>query len=413
MVVSRLPLLALFALLLTLLAPATIAAQQPPPPRERTRIGITAIGAEGAQRVNLGRIRASASNILLESHPDALFVNAPSERFVADGEPDFVAADEEILDLLILITLEAPRGEEEQPLTVQLFDVRAAELIAAERTTVSIGRLGRYIRSSSWEELVAGLDPFIDAYRPFTEVVVRTEGGARVSWSEEGSVLASDDGRAVVRLRNMRSYTITAEAEGYRTDSISLFVERKPMEVGLDLLRYPQWMVELTLADASFPRVGGGRFFRDTSLFLYGELTTRGFGFTPFRWEEDPEVDDEGEPKLFSSFPVSELGLGADLYLSDRDRLTRLSLGAQLIGRFVHADYYTGFDPILPAALGLRFGLQRELGEHFFLVANLDSRFYWVRRASFSTPYDMYYQLGTLPMLWQPAVFSFGGRYAP
>lgn len=413
MVVSRLKGIALWTALLTLLAAVALQAQESPPPRERTRLGITATAAEGVAATNLGRIRASASNILLQSHPDALFVNAPPERFLSDGKPDLAAADAELLDLLIVITLGAPRGEEQQPLTLELYDVRAAELIAAERTTVSIGRLGRYIRSSSWEESVAGLDPYIDAYRPFSEVVILTEAGARVSWPEGNSVVASEEGRAVLRLRNMRSYTLTAEAQGYRTDSTTLFVERQQMEVTLDLLRYPRWMVELTLADASFPRVGGGRFFRDTTLYVYGELTTRAFGFTPFRWEDDPEGDGDGNPKLISSFPVSELALGTDLFLSDRDRLTRFSLGTQLIGRFIHADYYTGFDPILPVALGLRFGVQRELGEHFFLIANLDSRFYWLRRPGFASPYDMIYQLGGMPLLWQPVAFSIGGRYAP
>lgn len=398
------------------LVATTAAAQEPPPPRERTRLGITAITSEGVESINLGRIRASASNILLQSHPDALFVNSPAERFLDNGAPDFRALDEELLDLLILITLEPPRGEEEQPVTVQLFDVRGAELIAAERTTVTIGRLGRYIRSSSWEELVEGLGPFIDAYRPFTEVVIQTEARAKVSWAEGNSVVASDDGRAVVRLRNMRSYTLTAEAEGYRTDSTSLFVERNPMEVSLDLLRYPLWTVDLTLADGSFPRIGGGRFVSKTNLYLYGELTTRAIGFTPFRWEDEEregDGNDDGEPKLVSSFPLSELALGGDLFLSDRDRLTRFSLGAQIIGRFVHADYYTGFDPILPAALALRIGVQREFGERLFLFANLDSRFFWLRRPGFVSPFDMIYRLGTLPMLWQPAAFSIGGRYAP
>lgn len=413
MVVSRMSRIALLTTLVALLTAAIAGAQEPPPPRERTRLGITATAAGQAEATNLGRIRASVSNILLQSHPDALFVNAPPERFISNGRPDLLAADEELLDLLIVITLGAPRGEEEQPLTLQLYDVRAAELIAAERTSVSIGRLGRYIRSSSWEELVAALDPYIDAYRPFSEVVIRTEAGARVSWPEGNSVVASEEGRAVLQLRNMRSYTLTAEAEGYRTDSTTVFVERRQMEVTLHLLRYPRWMAELTLADASFPRIGGGRFLRDTTLYVYGELTTRSLGFTPFRWEDDPEGDGDDNPKLMSSFPVSELALGTDIFLSDRDRLTRFSLGTQLIGRFIHADYYTGLDPILPAALGLRFGVQRELGEHFFLVASLDSRFYWLRRPAFASPYNMIYQLGGLPMLWQPAAFSIGGRYAP
>lgn len=399
------------ALLLFLLVPAAITAQEEPRPEERTRIGVAAKATEERDQADLGRIKASASNILVQSHPEALFVDAPSDRFLSSGEPDLTAADEALLDLFVMITLGSREAEDEHSVALTLYDVRAGELLGAMETTISVGRLGRYLRSSSWEEAVEELAPYIEAYRPFTEVVVLTEPGAKLTWGEGGETEASEAGRATIRLRNMRSYRFTAELSGFRTDSTTVFVEREAMEVRLDLLRYPRWMVELGLAGVSFPRVGGGRFLRDTSLYVYGEFTTRGIGFTPFIQMNNQE--DEDDPRLFSSYPVSEFALGADLFLRNRDRLLRPSVGLQLLGRFLHADYISGFDPVLPAGVAVRVGAQHELGEHFFLFANLDSRFYYLREPAFLAPYDFTYRLGSLPTLWQPVTLSIGGRYAP
>ncbi|MFP4300590.1 MAG: hypothetical protein ACOC47_01965 [Alkalispirochaetaceae bacterium] len=406
----RLPAAALLWAFL-LLAPSTALAQEAPRPEERTRVGIAAQVREEAEPANLGRITASASNILVQRHPEALFVNAPTDRFLTEGEPDLAAADEALLDLFLLITLGARTEEDGHSVTLSLYDVRAAELLGSLESTVSIDRLGRYLRSSSWEDAVAELAPFIEAYRPFTEVVILTEPGARLTWGDSGGAEASEAGRATVPLRNMRSYRITAELDGYRTDSTTVFVERERMEVDLDLLRYPRWMVELSFAGLSFPRIGGGRFLRETSLYLYGEFTTRSIGFTPFIQMNRQE--DEEDPRLFSSYPVSEVALGADLYLRNRNSLLRPSVGVQLLGRFLHAGYISGLDPVLPVGAAVRIGAQYELGEHFFLFSNLDSRFYYLREAPFLAPYDFTYRLGNLPTLWQPVTLTFGGRYAP
>lgn len=404
-------LLVLPALLLSVFYAAPISAQTGPRPEERTRIGLAATAAGETDQATLNRIRASVSNILVQDHPEALFVDAPARQFVTEGAPDLSAADEALLDLFILVALGPKEGEEEYLVTLRLFDVRAGELLGSLETTVSVGRLGRYLRSSSWEDVIEQLGPYIEAYRPFTEVLVLTESGARVTWGEGRSTEATEAGRALLRLRNMRSYQLSAERSGYRAASTTLFVEREPMEVTLDLLRYPRWLVELALAGGSFPRIGGGRFIRETSLYLYGEFTTRAIGFTPFIQLNSNE--DEEDPRLFSSYPVSEFALGADLFLRSRDRIFRPSAGLQLFGRFLHADYISGFDPLLPLGVALRAGVLYELGEHFFFLVNLDSRFYYLREPAFLKPYDFTYRLGDLPALWQPATLSIGARYAP
>ncbi len=207
----------------------------------------------------------------------------------------------------------------------------------------------------------------------------------------------------------MRNYELRSSREGYRSEETTVFLRREPLEVTIDLQRYPVWMVELGVIGLSSPVIGAGRFVRDTQLYLSGEINTRLVTFTPLRGTNLAYDDDW---RLFSNTPVSELSAAGDLYLRGRDTLLRPYLGGQLTGRFHHGEEQFGFDPVLPASFALRGGGQLELSERFYLSSRIESRFYFIAAESFLAGYPFHYRFGATPILWNPALLYLGGRFA-
>ncbi|MFW5811368.1 MAG: hypothetical protein ACOCWS_00185 [Alkalispirochaetaceae bacterium] len=403
MVVKAFSLLFLLLLLLSAV-PSTVAAQAPPD--ERTRVGVLGTSEEDQQL--LRRLLGSAVNILASSHPEALFVDA--RGLLVEGEPDLERAEAQILDLLLHLRVRTSGADEEGNLiTAELYDVRGRQQIASLEQQVVVERLGRYLRSRSWEELVAELSGPIQRFRPFSILTVRTEPGATVSFGAE--LLGAADSRGILEaeLRNMRNYELRSSREGYRSEETTVFLRREPLEVTIDLQRYPVWMVELGVIGLSSPVIGAGRFVRDTQLYLSGEINTRLVTFTPLRGTNLAYDDDW---RLFSNTPVSELSAAGDLYLRGRDTLLRPYLGGQLTGRFHHGEEQFGFDPVLPASFALRGGGQLELSERFYLSSRIESRFYFIAAESFLAGYPFHYRFGATPILWNPALLYLGGRFA-
>lgn len=401
--VVKVSLACLTLLLITALTPLT--AQAATPPDERTRVAV--VGTSEAEPELLARVLASAANTLATSNPDAVFVDGRS--LLSDGEADLQAAEEGVVDLLLHLRLGEGAEEQGHPISMELYDVRGRSTLATLETTIVVGRLGRYLRSQSWEELLAELDPYIEQFRPFSPVTIRTEAGAVVSAAGEILGTADADGLLEVELRNMRSYELSSEREAYRSRISTVYLSREPLEVEIDLQRYPVWMVELGLIGLSSPVIGGGRFVRENRIYLSGEINTRLFAFTPYRETQNRFSED---PDLISSAPVSELALGGDYYFRDRDRLLRPYAGLQLLGRFHHNDEHFGLEPILPFAVAPRAGAQLELSERFYLSSRVESRLYYVRRESFLRDYPLHLRLGDAPVLWNTALFYFGGRFA-
>lgn len=380
-----------------------------PPPEERTRIGVYSRTVSDADGTAKNRVVASASNILVASHPDALFVDLSGEPVISEEAIDFEYVRDAVFDLLLLITV-APGDEEQRyPVTLELYDVRGRNLLTDISAEIGVGRLGRYLRSGSWEAVVHELDPHIEAFRPFTSVTVRSEPEATITWSR-GTAVADGDGRAVVRFRHMRSYTLTAERPGFRSREVTVFVGREGTEVDLTLLEYPRWFIGLGAPSISYPKLYGGAYLRETSTVIYAEVPSLAVAFTPLR-QYNSAYDER--PSLLTFFPITELALGVDWFLASRDRRSRPYLGGQLFGRFLHASYQTGIEPVLPGGAAVRLGLQRELGEQFFFDMSLDSRLYYLLRPSSTRTYDFHYTLFDLPILWNPATVSIGLSYAP
>lgn len=396
--------------LLTLLISAEIAgATEGPPPEERVRIGVGVITLGDHSAADGARLRSSATNILANSHEQALYFDAPADEFLADGELDLAKADAEQFDLFILMEIREQDGRPGYEVLLSLYDVRAEELLTTIRTESQVDRLGRYLRSSAWDFAVERLSPFIDAYRPFSRLTVETSPGTTITILNRNiREIADDDGIAELSLRNMRSYQVTLDKAGFRSEETTLFLGREPTRITLPLERYPIWTVSVSLKEAAFPGVGVGRYLGTTSLLLEISAVTHLFGFTPLRQLGQQFANDPG---LVTSIPTTEFLFGADLYLRSRDLLLRPYVGIDTFMTLIHADYYTGIDPILPFGGGISFGLSQELAERLYAVADIESRFYYVTNRSLLVPYSFFYTLADTPIGWQPAILRLGLRY--
>lgn len=408
MVVSRdyRPLLFIVLLLIPLLEPS---AQNRTPAAERTRIGLGAVTTGDVLAADGSRLRGSATNILGNAHPEALYFDAPGAAFVSDGEADLSKADAAQFDLFLLLRVAERDDQEGYDVALELYDVRGRERLTTIRTVSQIDRIGRYLRSSTWDVAVARLSPFIEAYRPLSELTIRTTPGARILVSgRQEPMVADEEGAARTRLRNMRSYSVRVEKPGHRSRESSLFLGREPGKMSIPLRRYPVWAVALTLKEAGFPGFSFGRYLAETSLFVELTGTTHLFGFTPLRQLGRQFADDPG---LVTTIPSTEFGIGAEMLLRSRDRLFRPYFGISGFTTLIHADYYTGIDPILPAGANLSLGAAQEVAERLYVTVEIQSRAQYIVDRSLLVPYPFFYTIGSAPVAWQPATLHLGVRF--
>ena len=396
------------AALLLLLTLSPLASQEAPPIDQRTRVGIGVSDQTNLEGVS-NRLYQSVMNVLASAHPEALFFRAPAQRFFAEQEPDLEAAEEALYDLLLRLTVERIEESEGYTARLDLYDVRGESLLTTIQTEIEVDRLGRYLRAGSWELAVSRLGPHIEAYRPLAELTVQTEPGARVLLEPGDAAVAGSEGNVVELVRTMRSYSISVELDGYRSEETTVYVGREPTLVTVELHRYPRWTVDIALKEGAFPGPALGRYLGDQRYHLAIGVTTHLIGFTPLRQLSRRYA---GDPGLVTSIPTSELKLRGKLLLRSRDHRFRPSLGIGAFGSFVHGEGHLGIDPILPGGLLFSLGAVQELSQRLYATLHVGSRLYVSSNSSLTLPYTFFYRLNDTPLYWLPAVLSFGGRIA-
>lgn len=378
---------------------------------------------------------SAAADLLLDAAVVAITGGEPgaSAFWFTLGAVDYDAARAVQAEMLALLSVQPATDSDTYLVRLQFFAVPARptfdpdEPVTEAVVEVEIDRGGRYQREQTWVLLQRGVERVIAAARPVVPVTLRATPGVQIEliglppWavprhptgaSEAGSGLDSGS-NVTLDLRSLRSYDVTVAAAGHRTQSMTFYVERDPLEIDLGLHKYPRHSVSFMARGLSWPGVEYAWYDRRTRWTMHAGVTSFLFGLTPLRQIGSMLDDDDQEPpersvRATSSLPLTEVELGGGRLFGDRDRPARWHLGVAGVLRVTHLDGVWEVEPTAPTALRLAVGRERELSSRFVLSQRLATDVFWPVQGQFLREPPWAVTAG--PVLWQLPLYRLGVR---
>lgn len=264
-------------------------------------------------------------------------------------------------------------------LTVQITAVEGARVLVELGHQIEADRGGRFMAAGPWRPAVEAIAVAVDSLSPMIVLTVRSTPGALIEgFGEPFHLDAHGFGRLSVP--RYTSFLLTISAAGHRTLQVPVYVERTSFEVGDRLYRYPRHSVALFARELSYPSVEYAYHAPRGNVLFTAGLDTYVWGVTPMR----NVTGGYGNPsRLFTSLPLSQLTVTAGGMSGDRDSVLRAVAQIGAFVRFVHGGGLFGLEPVMPAGLTLRLGLERELSQWFFLSASVGNDLFWPVRMDF------------------------------
>lgn len=272
-------------------------------------------------------------------------------------------------------------------------------------TEVAIDVAGRYLRPAVWQSLAAAIMAHVEIARPIVELEVISNGPVELTGLPEwADVRRVEDGRVLVRLRSLREYRFTVSRADHRPQDISLYVERTPVSLRVDLNPYPRHTVAATLRGLAWPGLEYGWYPPSTRWTARVGVTSFLLGLTPLRQTADVNA----EPRIISSYELTEIEIGWHGLLNDRDRPHRMSIGAGGVVRLVHGSPSFGLDPAIPWAVRPVLGWEWELSRRLTLSQTVATDLFISPRPAFVPGEVWVRRMG--PVFWQLPVYRAGVR---
>ena len=285
---------------------------------------------------------------------------------------------------------------------------------AEAAVTVRLDRAGRYQRPATWETLVTAVGRVVDSARPIAEVTVSSPIPFTLTgvpgWIQED--LAGDAVRSVtLALRTLRTYRFTMDAPGHRSEEILFYLDQEPISISVRPRKYPRHTVAFMARGVSWPGLEYQWYDSRTRWTVHGGVTSFALGVTPLR--QMAELFEDGnrtdrQPQVFTSLPLTEFEVGGGRLLGHRDLIGRWHLSGSAVVRLFHGDPAVALEPVMPLALRIGLGRERELWGRFFLSQRVATEWYWPVQQEFLRPLPWAYQLG--PAVWQLPVYRIGLR---
>lgn len=286
------------------------------------------------------------------------------------------------------------------------------EPVVETSMVVPLDRGGRYLRDATWLPLIRSLERAVRDARPVVTVTITGDGPITVHGYPEW--LAPEIPRepqdvVYLELRTLRSYTFTIEAEGYRRKEISFYLERRPLEITVEHQKYPRHSVAFVARGVSWPGIEYAWYNRDTDMMLFAGVTTFGVGVTPLRQLGTGfSGTDARSPKLFDSRPLTELELGFGRFRDGPEEVVRRTFSGALLLRFTNVDSTWELEPVMPSAVRLALGREREISNRFVLTQRLATDFFVPVQMGFLRQTHWAIRVG--PVLWQLPIYRLGLR---
>ena len=292
----------------------------------------------------------------------------------------------------------------------RLYTVRPASGGAPEgigfwEGAVQIDAAGRYQRDELWGGLVEAVFEHADAARPVVTLTLRSNGPIEVlGLPEWAPVTAAGETERVVTLRSLREYSFTVSRPGARARELTVYVERRPVTMNVELTPYPRHTLAATLRGLAWPGLEYAWYNEATTWTLRAGITSFLVGLTPLR----QVAADSAEPRVISSYGLTEVELGWHALLGNRDRLHRFTAGAGAALRLVHGNVSFGLDPAIPWALRPTLGSEWELGRRLILSQRLGTDLFISPRPAFVPASAWTQRIG--PVFWQLPIYRLGVR---
>ncbi len=340
---------------------------------------------------------------------------APDEAFITDlTDTAWTRHQAEVLVFLDVRSVDSgddPVGRGSRVrVQARLYRVRppqgtASRGLAFWEQEVQIDAAGRYLRPAVWQELAEAIMEHADIARPIVDLTVASNGPVELSglpeWAE---VRETQDGHILVRLRSLREYRVTVSRPGYRTEEITVYMERTPVRLRVDLTRYPRHTVAATVRGLAWPGVEYGWYHSQTNWTARVGVTSFLVGLTPLRQVRN----ESAEARIISSYGLTEIEVGGHRFFRDRDEPHRITAGIGGVVRLVHRDTSFGLDPAIPWTVRPTAGWEWELSRRLILSQSAATDLFVSPRSSFVRGEVWLQRIG--PVFWQLPIYRVGLR---
>lgn len=271
--------------------------------------------------------------------------------------------------------------------------------------TVSIDTAGRYQRARNYETIVAAVAELVPMARPGRDLIIRSDGPFRVEGLPDYvDQTETDENELTVELRGLTQYSFSLHRPGHRSETRSVYLERKPLEVIVPLRPYPRHAVTGYLRNVSFPGIEYA-YYPPTTRWVAGfGVTSFLVGMTPLRQLAHPDED----ARIITSYGLTELEGTWQYLFRSRDRVHRFGAGAGAALRLVHGNVDFGIDPIVPGTLRVIGSWEWELPGRLTLTQRFASDLFISPRPEFFSAFPLTYKIG--PIFWQLPVYRVGVR---
>lgn len=355
-----------------------------------------------------------AAAAVITSYPDAYWFQLT--RFDAAGARRVQA--EVIGRLAVNARAGVSEGEDAWEAALRFHAVPRAggvdDPLAEAAITVNLDRGGRYQRKETWKAFLDAVEQVAADARPVASVRITSSVpitlGGLPHWLEE-EVRPLPARQRELTLRTLRGYELRSEAPGYRQESILFYLEHEPLEITVAPRKYPRHTLSFIARGVSWPGVEYAWYDRTTRWMVHAGVTTFAWGLTPLRQMGTSDSGgDLSAPKarLVSSHSLTEFELGGGYLAGDRDSAGRWLFSGSGVLRVTHVDDQWSVDPVIPAAVRLGAGRERELPRRMILTQRLATDLYWPVETSFLRETAWAYRLG--PLLWQLPIYRVGVR---
>jgi hypothetical protein len=352
------------------------------------------------------RLVVDAAGMAVQDQVDALFFLTEMDRDI-----DRLAATawrSHQAEVLIVLSVEPGDGDA-RTIRAQFFRVSAYETepedLGETSVSIRIDNAGRYQRSSNYEPIVSAVSALLTEARPGRELVIRSNG----PFSVDGlpayvSGTETDTDELTVELRGLTEYTFTVHRVGYRSETRTIYLERRRLVTEVPLKPYPRHSVAPVLRNVSFPGIEYAYYPESTRWMATAGITSFLFGLTPMR----QIAHDDSEAQLITSYGLTEIEGGWQFLFRSRDKPHRFGVGPSVTARLVHGNVDFGFDPILPGAVRLVGSWEWELPGRLTLSQRLSSDWFYSFRPEFLMSFPWMRKVG--PVYWQLPIYRIGLR---
>lgn len=281
-----------------------------------------------------------------------------------------------------------------------------------ESLVIALDRGGRYQREATWLSFVHALEDVIPAARPVATVTIRAEQPITIRGYPDwlaGEAEQPPSRQITLDLRTLRTYRFFVDVEGYRPEELVFYLEREPLEIKLDHYRYPRHTVAPTMRGLSWPGIEYGWYDSSTRWILHGGFTTFALGITPLRELSNLVLSEpDRDAQLFTSLPLTEFDLGFTYLFGDRDDPVRRSLTVAGLLRVTNVDSELSREPVMPTAIRLGLGREREFQRRFIISHRFFSDFFFPVEMGFLQEVPWSLRVG--PVIWQLPIYRLAVR---